>query len=179
MFPAVLGNTLGGLCGGVVIARTGLYKSITIAGSIICVACYGVLILRWRGETGWWETMEIIPGGFGMGVCMSSEYFSFCAGSFEMYFNLLIRNTGTFIALTSGLDKRRKEHEGVNGQNRDMASATSGFFVMIPLGLIMGIAIASSVQVGMVRSLLGERLRAFENAEEVSDFISWIFVCTR
>jgi hypothetical protein len=48
-----------------------------------------------------------------------------------------------------------------------MASATSGFFVMIPLGLIMGIAIASSVQVGMVRSLLEEGLREFENAAEV------------
>lgn len=32
----------------------------------------------------------------------------------------------------------------------------------------MGIAIASSVQVGMVRSLLEEGLREFENAPEVS-----------
>lgn len=75
MFPAVLGNTLGGLLGGLLIARTGLYKKITIAGSALCVLCYAVLILRWRGETGWWETMEIVPGGFGLGVCLSSEFF--------------------------------------------------------------------------------------------------------
>ena len=49
-----------------------------------------------------------------------------------------------------------------------MASATSGYFVMIPLGLIMGIAIASSVQVGLARSLLKEELKIFENATEVS-----------
>ncbi|KUJ08702.1 MFS general substrate transporter [Mollisia scopiformis] len=150
MFPAVLGNTLGGLFGGLLISRTGLYKRVTIAGCVLCTLSYGILILRWRGETGWLETMEIVPGGFGLGICLSS----------------------TFIALTSGLDKKKKEHEGVNGQSKDMASATSGFFVMIPLGLILGIAIASSVQVGMVRSLLEEGLSGFEGAAEIFEAVS-------
>ncbi|KAE8451430.1 hypothetical protein EG329_004059 [Mollisiaceae sp. DMI_Dod_QoI] len=153
MFPAVLGNTLGGLFGGIVIARTGYYKTLTIVGAALCVICYAVLIGRWTGNTSWGETMEILPGGFGLGICLSS----------------------TFIALTSSLDKAKLSTEGGNtkrGQSKDMASATSGFFVMIPLGLILGIAIASSVQVGMVRTLLSDALRGFEGAEAIFEAVS-------
>lgn len=67
--------------------------------------------------------------------------------------------SSTFIALTSRLDKR------------DLASATSGFFVMIPLGLIFGIAVSSCVQVGVVRGLLGLAMRGVEGGEEVSLFL--------
>ncbi|CZR54954.1 related to multidrug resistance protein fnx1 [Phialocephala subalpina] len=153
MFPAVLGNTLGGLFGGLLIARTGYYKTITIFGSALGVLCYLVLILRWTGNTGWLETCEIVPGGFGLGICLSSA----------------------FIALTSGLEHKKGDEEvGGKGkaQSKDMASATSGFFVMIPLGLILGIAVASSVQVGTNQVLLTDALKGFDGAEAILDAVS-------
>lgn len=83
MFPAVLGNTLGGLFGGLLIARTGYYKTVTIVGAALGALCYLVLILRWTGNTGWLETMEIVPGGFGLGTCLSSESSISSLGEFK------------------------------------------------------------------------------------------------
>lgn len=37
-------------------------------------AGYLLLILRWHGNTGLWEDLYIVPGGFGTGVAISATF---------------------------------------------------------------------------------------------------------
>ena len=60
--------------------RTGRYKLLTLGGLAFAVAGYGVIALRWHGKTNWLETLYIIPGGFGMGVAMSTTFIALTAG---------------------------------------------------------------------------------------------------
>jgi predicted MFS family arabinose efflux permease len=69
--PAVAGNAIGSLMAGVIIHRTGRFKSLGVSAGLIGASCYLLLILRWKGHTGVLESFYIIPGGFGMGICQS------------------------------------------------------------------------------------------------------------
>lgn len=124
LFPAVLGNTVGGLLSGFVIQRTGRYKLLTVMATISSSITYALLIFRWRGKISLLESLEIIPGGFGTGVASAS----------------------TFIALTSSI------------KHTQMAVATGGMYLSTAVGMLFGLAVSSSVQVGTLRKLLGERL---------------------
>ncbi|KAK0114280.1 hypothetical protein ONS95_013775 [Cadophora gregata] len=134
LFPAVLGNTAGGLLSGLYISRTGHYKSLSLLAALSSSLCYLILIIRWKGETGWWESLEIIPGGFGTGIAFSA----------------------TFIGLTAGVEKS------------EMAVATSGLYLCSGLGMVVGVAGASAVQVASLRALLVEALRGVEGKASVS-----------
>ncbi|RDW82569.1 MFS general substrate transporter-47 [Coleophoma cylindrospora] len=83
LFPAVLGNTIGGLAAGFTIQKSGKYKSLTIIAPLVSAVAYLLMILRWTGHTTWLESMEIIPGGLGTGMASAA----------------------TFIALTSSVQK--------------------------------------------------------------------------
>lgn len=122
LFPAVLGNTVGGLLSGFVIQRTGRYKALTILATLSSSLTYLLLITRWRGRISLLESLEIVPGGFGTGMASASA----------------------FIALTSSV---RKE---------DMAVATGGMYLSTAVGMLVGLAVSSSVQVGTLRVLLVE-----------------------
>ncbi|KXJ93599.1 major facilitator superfamily domain-containing protein [Microdochium bolleyi] len=74
LFPAVIGNTLGGILAGVWIKRTGRYKALLLVGATSSFASYVLLLLRWHGDTDWWESLYIIPGGFGTGVSLSAAF---------------------------------------------------------------------------------------------------------
>ncbi|KAI6712281.1 hypothetical protein JHW43_005201 [Diplocarpon mali] len=74
LFPAVLGNTLGGLLSGLYIQRTGRYKVLAILATISSSFSYLLLIVRWTGETNWLESLEIVPGGFGTGIALSATF---------------------------------------------------------------------------------------------------------
>lgn len=74
LFPAVLGNTLGGLLSGLYIQRTGRYKSLTILATFSSSLAYLLLIVFWKGNTNWWESLEIIPSGFGTGIAFSATF---------------------------------------------------------------------------------------------------------
>ncbi|PBP26330.1 MFS general substrate transporter [Diplocarpon rosae] len=74
LFPAVLGNTLGGLLSGLYIQRTGRYKALAILATLCSSFSYLLLIVRWTGETNWLESLEIVPGGFGMGIAFSATF---------------------------------------------------------------------------------------------------------
>ncbi|XXG94494.1 hypothetical protein Hte_000751 [Hypoxylon texense] len=62
LMPAVIGNTVGGLLTGVWIGRTGYIKAPLVFAGVISFISYGLLILRWKGDTNWAESLYIIPG---------------------------------------------------------------------------------------------------------------------
>ena len=55
-------------------SRTGLYRLITWLFLALSTACYFTIFLRWRGNTGWLETLYIFPAGLGFGVSLSSAF---------------------------------------------------------------------------------------------------------
>ncbi|PSN72115.1 MFS general substrate transporter [Corynespora cassiicola Philippines] len=76
LFPAVVGNAIGGIISGMIIKRTGRYKVLTVAATLIASSGYVLLIVRWHGNTNWLESLYITPGGFGMGVAQSALFIS-------------------------------------------------------------------------------------------------------
>ncbi|KAF1950460.1 MFS general substrate transporter [Byssothecium circinans] len=74
LIPAVVGNAVGGVLSGVVIKRTGRYKLLTLSALLFACIGYTLLILRWHGKTSWFESLYIFPGGFGMGVIISTLF---------------------------------------------------------------------------------------------------------
>lgn len=74
LIPAVIGNTLGGLLAGGFIRRTGHFKVLLILAGLIASVTYTLLYLRWNGNTGFWESLYIIPGGLGTGIASASAF---------------------------------------------------------------------------------------------------------
>ncbi|KAI1814935.1 major facilitator superfamily transporter [Poronia punctata] len=74
LVPAVVANAVGGLVAGQLIRRTGSYKAVTVMSSLSASLAYILLIIRWRGDTNWWESLYIIPGGFGAGMGASALF---------------------------------------------------------------------------------------------------------
>lgn len=44
------------------VIRTGYFKAPLVFAGIISFISYGLLILRWKGNTNWAESLYIIPG---------------------------------------------------------------------------------------------------------------------
>ncbi|KAI0012182.1 major facilitator superfamily domain-containing protein [Xylariaceae sp. FL0662B] len=74
LIPAVIGNTVGGLVTGVWIRRTGDYKAPLVFAGAVSFSCYGLLILRWHGNTNWVESLYVFPGGFGTGISLTAVF---------------------------------------------------------------------------------------------------------
>ncbi|KAH6720696.1 major facilitator superfamily domain-containing protein [Leptodontidium sp. MPI-SDFR-AT-0119] len=135
LFPAVLGNTAGGLLSGFYISRTGHYKALSLLAALSSSLSYILLILHWtpNREITWLESLEIVPGGFGTGIAFSA----------------------TFIGL------------GASVKRVEMATATAGLYLCSGLGMVLGVAGASAVQVGTVRSLLAKVLEGVPGSREI------------
>ncbi|KAG5659510.1 hypothetical protein KAF25_002069 [Fusarium avenaceum] len=71
LFPSVFGNALGGVFCGYFIKRTGKYKWLIYISTISSSICYALLLTRWHGNTNWFESFYLLPGGFGMGMAYS------------------------------------------------------------------------------------------------------------
>lgn len=95
------------------------------------MTCYTLLITRWHGDTGFWESLDIIPGGFGSGIAGAT----------------------TFIAVTSTVP-----YESV-------AVAASGSYLSASVGTVLGISLSSTIQRGVLRRSLTERLGGSDRAE--------------
>ena len=74
--PAVVGNAVGGILSGIIIKRTGRYKTLTLVATLCAAFAYTLLILRWHGHTNWAESLYIVPGGFGTGIAQSALFIS-------------------------------------------------------------------------------------------------------
>lgn len=79
LVPAVVGNATAGLLSGYVITKTGRYKSLTTIGSALASIGYLLLIIRWKGQTGWVEGLYIFFGGFGAGTLQSTTFIHLAA----------------------------------------------------------------------------------------------------
>jgi predicted MFS family arabinose efflux permease len=79
LVPAVVGNTLGSLVAGIFIRRTGHYKILLIAAGLVASVSYILLFLRWEGNTGFWESLYILPGGIGTGIASASAFVAMTA----------------------------------------------------------------------------------------------------
>ncbi|KAM7211592.1 Major facilitator superfamily domain containing protein [Rhypophila decipiens] len=76
LVPAVVGNAVGGVLSGLLIKRSGRYKFLVILAVICSSLSYLLLMLRWHGNTNWWESLYIAPGGFGTGIAQSAVFIS-------------------------------------------------------------------------------------------------------
>ncbi|GAP82337.1 putative major facilitator superfamily transporter [Rosellinia necatrix] len=76
LVPGVVGNAMGGLVAGSVIRRTGGYKAVILGSSLLASIGYTLLVVRWLGHTNWWESLYILPGGFGAGMSGSAVFVS-------------------------------------------------------------------------------------------------------
>ncbi|KAI0876425.1 major facilitator superfamily transporter [Hypoxylon argillaceum] len=76
LVPAVVGNAVGGLVAGNFIRRTGGYKAVILGSSLCASIGYALLVIRWNGNTNWWESLYIVFGGFGAGMAGSAVFVS-------------------------------------------------------------------------------------------------------
>ncbi|KAJ5691680.1 Major facilitator superfamily domain general substrate transporter [Penicillium malachiteum] len=79
LVPAVVGNTLGGLLAGIFIKKTGCFKPLLVAAGLVAAISYALLYLKWDGQTGFWESFYIIPGGFGTGMASAAAFIAMTA----------------------------------------------------------------------------------------------------
>lgn len=79
LVPAVIGNTLGGLLAGSFIRRTGHFKVLLVLAGLVASVSYMLLYLRWNGNTGFWESLYIIPGGMGTGIASAAGFIAMTA----------------------------------------------------------------------------------------------------
>ena len=55
-------------------------KLLSIGGATLCVAGFSTIAFRWRGPLGFWESLEILPSSFGVGLLNSSQFIALSAG---------------------------------------------------------------------------------------------------
>jgi hypothetical protein len=60
-----------------------------------------LLILRWHGETNFWESLYIIPGGLGTGIAEASVFVSLSASVDQAHQAVAL--SGLFLAANIGL----------------------------------------------------------------------------
>ncbi|KAF5572410.1 multidrug resistance [Fusarium pseudoanthophilum] len=124
LFPAVIGNTVGGIATGLIIKRTGRYKALIIFSAVSSITSYTLMLLRWHGQTNWLESLYVFPGGLGMGIAQSAA----------------------FIALQASIDPK------------DKAAASSGIFLAVTLGSVVGMAGTSAAIQGLLRHDIQQNL---------------------
>ncbi|CAK7215872.1 hypothetical protein SEUCBS140593_002677 [Sporothrix eucalyptigena] len=76
LFPAVAGNAVGGIISGIYIKKTGRYRNMIRLAALSASLSYISLLFRWNGHTNWFESLYIIPGGFGAGIVQSAVFIS-------------------------------------------------------------------------------------------------------
>ena len=54
--------------------RTKRYKILSVVAAGICIASSVVILLRWRGQISFWESLEIFPPSVGVGLLSSSQF---------------------------------------------------------------------------------------------------------
>lgn len=133
LVPAVIGNTLGGLLAGGFIRRTGYYKILLVVASLVASISYVLLYFRWNGNTGFWESLEIIPGGLGTGIASAAAFVAMTASlpaeevamatsvymllvSFAMTAGVTISNN------VLGLEFQRQLRRNLHGPGSEMVS---------------------------------------------------------
>ncbi|KAL8942191.1 MAG: hypothetical protein Q9216_001799 [Gyalolechia sp. 2 TL-2023] len=79
LLPGLVAYAFGGLLAGALIAKTGRYKLLGLAGPTISCVGFMLLFTRWRGNTNNAEAFYIIPGDFGSGISQSTAFIALSA----------------------------------------------------------------------------------------------------
>ncbi|KAK4134629.1 MFS general substrate transporter [Trichocladium antarcticum] len=95
-----LGTVAGGLISGFAIKRTGLYRFVTIISISLSNLSFLAVFFRWRGPTGWGETLYGFPIGLGFGVSLSAAYIGLTA-RLET-FQIAVGTSGFYLCLNLG-----------------------------------------------------------------------------
>ncbi|KAF4467268.1 Major facilitator superfamily domain general substrate transporter [Fusarium albosuccineum] len=72
--PAVVANTIGALASGKMVQLTHRHKYMLVMTGLLGSVSYTLIILRWNGNTMFWESLYIIFGGFATGVAQSASF---------------------------------------------------------------------------------------------------------
>ncbi|KAH7333148.1 hypothetical protein BKA65DRAFT_403537, partial [Rhexocercosporidium sp. MPI-PUGE-AT-0058] len=68
-----------GLLGGYLTKTTGKFKTLLIIATTSSSLSYMLLALRWNNNISFWESLYIIPGGFGNGLVQSAAFVALTA----------------------------------------------------------------------------------------------------
>jgi hypothetical protein len=79
---------------------TGLYRLVTVISILLSNLSFLAVFLRWRGGTGWAETLYGFPIGLGFGVSLSSAYIGLTAGLEP--FQVAVGTSGFYMCLNLG-----------------------------------------------------------------------------
>ncbi|KAL9597895.1 MAG: hypothetical protein Q9219_004848 [cf. Caloplaca sp. 3 TL-2023] len=79
LLPGLVAFAVGGLLAGGLIARSGRYKLLGLAGPFISCLGFTLLLVRWRGNTSTFESFFIVPGDFGSGISQSTAFIALSA----------------------------------------------------------------------------------------------------
>lgn len=77
-----------------------MYRLITIMALVLSNASFLVVFLRWRGDTGWWESLYGFPIGLGFGVSLSAAFIGLTAGLEST--NIAAATSGFYLSLNLG-----------------------------------------------------------------------------
>ncbi|KAM0811117.1 putative Major facilitator superfamily domain-containing protein [Seiridium cardinale] len=142
LFPAVFGNAVGGLAAGRIIKRTGRYKMTLIVASAAGSVSYLLLILRWLGNTNWWESLYIFFGQ----VPQSLSFSLLIMLTPSSGLGAGMGNTAVFVSINAIVEPAHK------------AVAASGLYLSMPIGMITGIAVTSALMLEVMQKHLAEGL---------------------
>ncbi|KAL8926379.1 MAG: hypothetical protein Q9208_002922 [Pyrenodesmia sp. 3 TL-2023] len=81
LIPGLVAYAVGGLFAGAVIARTGRYKALSLAGPILSCFGYVVLSYAWQGKSNLFDSFFTIPGDLGSGMTQSASFIAFSAAT--------------------------------------------------------------------------------------------------
>lgn len=81
--------------------RSGRYKLISIIGALSSSFAYTLLILRWHGHTSFFESLYIIPGGFGNGIALSASFIALTASVDAC--QIAIASSGLYLSMNIGM----------------------------------------------------------------------------
>jgi MFS family permease len=149
LVPAVVGNAIASLLSGYLISRTGRYKLLTIAANILGCFGYLAIVVRWRGNTNWWETLYIFCGGFAAGTNQSTTFIHLAASLepdamaiagttlylFQNLFMLIGIQLATTVVRFSLNEKLDARLEGVDHKSKIITSALSSVRYVLKLPL--------------------------------------------
>ena len=108
--------------------------------------------------------MEIAPGGFGSGMTTTATFIALTAESKLFAGQLHLRCGLSPIQYLLHLIKAVTDFEN-KVPHDNIAIATSGFYLCSNLGTVLGVSIGSSIQRGILKLLLLQRLPSYKRTK--------------
>lgn len=101
LVPAVVGNAVASLMAGIYIKKTGRYKKLILLALLCAVTGYSLMVIRWDGSMDSWESLYVIPGGFGTGMSMAGSFIALTANLEQA--DMAVATSGLYLAGNLGL----------------------------------------------------------------------------